>query len=223
MTASGQGARHHLLALPAEVRTIIIKKLIISPECDVEEDKPPRYSGTCLSLLRVCRTLRREAIFILGRSLRLTISSAPLSHVKESLPVGVWDHLREITFVNAPTLEELEELKQVKGLETVTWDPLTQPLGIEPGEDIELPEGINPNKWTMDLEEFVLELVLEHFDLGDSDDSVFERYYDLELPFYLSMYLPLFPGVNHPLHVWLSGFIDLVSLEKDVSNLVLNC
>lgn len=39
MTASGRGARHHLLELPAKVRSLIIRKVISSPACVICEGK----------------------------------------------------------------------------------------------------------------------------------------------------------------------------------------
>jgi hypothetical protein len=156
MTASGHSARHHLLALPAELRHLIIKQLISSPQC-VVKDEEPKYAGACLPILRTCRTFRREAIFILGGSIEIKMTQSTISRLRQSLPLALWDHLQNITYLgHAPLLKHIKVFKQLKSLRFLTWEPFEEPFGLGFEETFDLPESIEQNKWTIELWFFLL-------------------------------------------------------------------
>lgn len=210
MTASGHGARHHLLALPAEVRHLIIKKLISSPQC-VIKDEEPKYTGACLPILRTCRTLRREAIFILGGSIEIKMRQSTIPRLRQSLPVGLWDHLQDITYLgDAPLLKHIEVFKHLKALRFLTWEPVEEPFGLGFDETFDLPESMEQNKWTIELGFFLLSFIISHFYFLNGklfDEGVYE---DLDLPFDFNLYLPVYAGVYHP-DTGQPGLIDVVS------------
>lgn len=108
----------------------------------MRENKQPKYSGACLPVLRTCRTLRREAIYILGHWFQIDVYNVSLPHMKQSPPIRLWDHLRGLTYIAAaPPLHHLRALKQVIGLEHVVWKPFEEPLGLGYG-DLELPDTV---------------------------------------------------------------------------------
>ena len=222
VTASRRRARLHLLALPAEVRSLIIKELCSSAVCLLEYNYAPAYSGVCLQLLRTCRVLRSETIFILGLSMRFELCSTPhcMPCIQRWLLPGIWDHLREITYTDEPpALSHLEDLKQVKSLEHVFWKPCgSGPLCWLLNEYLWVPTKFNHQRWNVDLHSWVTTVPEEHcYDRGCGDRIPSTYYQCLDLPFKLQLHLHMHAEVEHPTSSKF-GYLDLVSQGKMFSS-----
>ncbi len=125
MTAAGQGARHHLLGIPAEIRSIILSILFgDSPAIHLYQHMGRKYFNFPLELFWICRTLRAEALphFAMAPDSNLRIwLDTPFDYLTRSVPPGLLAHLECINFEDAPTTEILDSLAQLPRLHTVRW------------------------------------------------------------------------------------------------------
>ena len=221
VTSSRRRARLHLLALPAEVRSLIIKELCSSPMCSLLVDEPPDYSGVCWALLKTCRTLRRETFLILARSMQFELDTLAICMpcVHQSLLPGIWDHLREITYVeHPPALDHLEYLKRIKSLEYVHWKPTEfDPWGCIAEQDLSVPTDLDHQGWNVDLERWVA-TVPDDMCLpgpGINDPAWSGAYTYLDVPFKVQIHFHMHADVKHPITA-LPGYLDLVSHRAHV-------
>jgi hypothetical protein len=222
VTASRRRARLHLLALPGEVRSLIIKELCSSAMCFLGMHGLLEYSGVCLSLLETCSTLRRETLFVLARSMQFELWNLRICMpcVHRSLLPGIWDHLREITYVETPpALDQLECLKQIKSLEYVHWKPIeNEPWGCPPGEEMSVSTAIEHQAWNVDLGRWVATVPDRHWlSPGLDDRSLSVSYMYLDVPFKVQVHFQMHAEVAHPISSRL-GYLDLVSHRVRVTS-----
>ena len=144
--------------------------------------------------------------------------------VHRSLLPGIWDHLRELTYIEPPpALDQLEYLKQIKSLEYVYWKPLEDypmgnPWGSCPDEDLYVPNNIDHQKWNVDLERWLAYAPDDRwFGPGDGDQSFSDAYMYLDVPFKVQLHFHMQAEVAHPISSRL-GYLDLVSHREYLRN-----
>ena len=208
--------RLHFLALPVEVRSLIIKELCRSAMCFLRMARAPKYAGVWLSLLKTCHALRRETFPVLARSMRFVVwnSKICMPCVHRSLLPGLWDHLREITyFKTAPALDQLEYLKRIESLEYVHWKlTKSRPWDCYATEDLRVPIDIDHQGWNVGLERWVV-IVPEEMCLpgpGIDHRAWSGAYTYLDVPFKVQVHFHMHADVKHPITAQ-PGYLDLVS------------
>lgn len=229
MTATGRGARHHILAIPAEVRSIILSMLFdCSPLIKINGDRTCKntYFHVPLEIFWICRTLRAEAMphFGMAPGSRLVIwLDTTFGCLTRSVPPGLLDHLQRITIVDAPTTESLDTLAQLPRLHTVIWKAC-----VTTCDELELPHSIDQNGRTKALDEFLMTLLeLDYERIFRSNalckisgekkrlrDLLQERYINLRTNLRLVLRLEIFLDVVHP-KAGFGGWLGLVSDSTD--------
>lgn len=151
MTARGEGIRQHLLALPAEVRALILHFIFIKPTYYAS----PRfqdYGDVHFAILWTCQLLRREAMIIFASRIEVTLLDLCPEDARGPFPVDFLRHLRSITLMIMPDERTLRSLKSFKALQILH---LTQAYS---DPELDLPEQIGHRTNSCELDDFVLTL-----------------------------------------------------------------
>ena len=229
MTATGRGARHHLLAIAAEIRSIILSILfdgIIKIHVNAPKDAHfTQYYRVPFKLFWICRTLRAEAMphFAMAPESSLVVwPDTSFDCLTRSVPPGLrglLDHLRRITFSDAPTTDILDNLGELPCLHTVIWKP-----NMNMCNELRFPDSVDQMGRTDALDDFLMTLLeLDHekvfysqalremrVEKGSLKGLIQQRYIGLLSKARLVLLLEIYLDLIHPKEEC-EGFLRLVS------------
>jgi hypothetical protein len=95
---------------------MILRFLYYMPVCFIDNNLLPTYTRAHLALLWTCRTLRRDALCELQHTLDVATYGGSIDGMHKSLPPGLLDNLRCITFLLAPRRLDLVCLNKMQAL-----------------------------------------------------------------------------------------------------------